>query len=261
MNKVRYLLFISGVISILWIIYPTKSASNNELTAKEIVMKTDGILRGKQSKTLVEMKIFTPGWQRTLKIRSWHKGLEKAFVRIISPPKEAGITSLKIEDKIWNYLPNVEMVMRISPSMLMQSWMGSDFTYDDIVKDSSLVEDYTHTLLGIEYHNNIEVYKIEFKPKPNAPVVWGKIIALIRKDNFLPIQQSYFDERGELIRILKYSEFKWMDDRLYPTFLEMLPMTKEGHKTTVKYLEVLFTKDVDEGIFSLQTLKRDQGGF
>ena len=80
--------------------------------------------------------------QRNLSMKIWTQG-EKALVRIIAPPKEAGTAILKIGRDIWYYLPKMRRTVKVPSSMAMTSWMGSDFTIDDLVKESFLTRDYS----------------------------------------------------------------------------------------------------------------------
>ncbi len=231
-------------------------------TAKEIVKRADDLLRGKENETstaVIEMSITTPNWDRTLRMHTWAKGTEKSLIRIVSPPKEAGNTTLKIKNEMWNYLARTEITIKIPPSMMLQSWNGSDFTNDDLVRSSSMVSDYTHTLLGTEVFQGYDGYIIELIPKPNAPVVWGKIITWIEQSNYVPLKTEYYNEKGELVRVMAFSELKNMHGRFIPTVWEM-KQTKEslsaGRKTTMKILDILFGVNLDEDIFSLRSLEK-----
>ncbi len=231
-------------------------------TAKEIIKRADDLLRGKGNETstaVTEMSITTPNWDRTMRMHTWAKGTEKSLIRIVSPLKEAGNTTLKIKNEMWNYLARTEITIKIPPSMMLQSWNGSDFTNDDLVRGSSMVNDYTHTLLGTEVLQDYEAYSIQLVPKLNAPVVWGKIITRIEQSNYVPLKTEYYNEKGELVRVMTYSELKNMHGRFIPTIWEM-KQTKEsrlaGRKTTLKILDIRFGVDLDEDIFSLRSLEK-----
>lgn len=204
-----------------------------------------------------EMTIKDPRWERTLKLKAWEMRKEKkSFIRILSPPKEKGIGTLKIGLEMWNYLPRVERIIKIPPSMMMQPWMGSDFTNDDLVKESSIVEDYLHRVIGEEKIGGFDAYRVEAVPKPDAPVVWGKILYWVRKKDFIPLKQEFYSERGELIRVMTFSEIKEMGGRVLPTYWEMVPVKKEGRMTTLRILEAEFDIPIPEEIFTLRNLKR-----
>ena len=143
---------------------------------REILDKVEKLLWGSTVQGEYEMTIATPRWQRTIGLRLWMDRPRRSFVRIVSPAKEAGIGSLRIGTEMWNYLPNVERIVKIPPSMMLQPWMGSDFTNDDLVKESSILEDYTHEVIGTVQLDSETVVQIEAVPKPDAAVVWGRIV-------------------------------------------------------------------------------------
>ena len=247
----------AGALLLLWLA-AAAPGWGAELTGTEIVRRAERILRGESNRGTYEMTVTTPRWERTLKLKVWQKGLEKTFIRILEPPKEAGIGSLKLGYQMWNYIPRVERVIKIPPSMMMQPWMGSDFTNDDLVKESSIVHDYTHRLLGVESLGGERAYRVEAVPKPQAPVVWGRIVLWIRQADFMPLRQDYYDERGRLIRRLVFSDFRRLHGRLLPTRWEMIPLTekKKGRRTVIRVLDVEYNIPLDDGIFTLRNLKR-----
>ena len=140
--------------------------------------------------------------------------------------------------------------------MMMQSWMGSDFTNDDLVRESSIVVDYTHQLLGTESIEGRKCYKIELTPKENAPVVWGKVLSWIDTEEFMQMKAEFYDEDGYLVNTMYGKNVKKMDDRLLPSILEVVPADEEGHKTIVEYLDLNFNKPIKESFFSIQNMKR-----
>ena len=226
-----------------------------QLTPQEIVKRADDLLRGDTSQGQYRMSVETPGWKRTLELKAHSIGREKTFIRILSPPKEAGITTLRIENEMWNYLPKVERTIKIPPSMMFQSWMGSDFNNDDLVKESSIVYDYTHKILDEKEAGSHDVYKIELIPLPEAPVTWGKLLLWVRKSDFAPLRDEFYSEHGKLIKVLEYSEIRQMSDRRIPTVWKMTSVTKEGHVTVIEVIDVVYNEPVSESIFTLSNLK------
>lgn len=228
-----------------------------ELTATQIINKADELLRGDTNYGEYEMNITTPHWQRTIKMRVWaDKGKNKSFIHITYPAKEKGITFLKIDYNLWNYLPKIERVIKIPPSMMMQSWLGSDFTNDDLVKESSIVDDYGHKLIGIEAQGEYDVYKIELTPKPDAAVVWGKVIFWVRKKGYIPLREEFYNERGELKKVMTLSEIKKVHTRTIPTRWEMVTIAKPGNRTVFKLIDMKFNIPLSDNIFTLKNLKR-----
>lgn len=227
-----------------------------EPSGRDIIERVERLLWGRTVQARYEMTITTPRWQRTLALRVWVERPRRSFVRILSPAKEAGIGSLRIGTEMWNYLPSVERVVKIPPSMMLQPWMGSDFTNDDLVKESSILEDYTHKLLGTLSVDGQDAYQVEATPKPDAAVVWGRVRYWVRKGDFMPLKQEYFSERGELVRVLSFSELRMLGGRTLPTRWEMRPLAKPGHVTTVVLQDAVFDRPVDEAVFSQSHLQK-----
>ncbi|MBT31128.1 MAG: outer membrane lipoprotein-sorting protein [Thalassobius sp.] len=227
-----------------------------DLSPKEIVKKSDEKLRGTSNKAVMSMKIIRPEWERTMSMKSWSKGNEYALILITAPAKDKGTVSLKRENELWNWMPSIERTIKVSPSMMSQSWMGSDFTNDDLLKESSIVEDYNHTLIGEENVSGFNCYKIEMKPKPDAPVVWGKIVLWVSKEEFHQVKAEYYDEDEYLINVMQGYDPKQMGDRVILSKLEMIPADEEGHKTVLIYEQIDFDVDINENFFSLQNMRR-----
>ncbi len=171
-----------------------------EPDALTVARKCDAALKGKSQHGTASMTVRTPEWQRTLVMTFWYDYPEKTFIRITAPAKDAGTGTLRLGSSMWTYLPMVERVIKIPPSLMLQSWMGSDFTNDDLVKESSLPIDYTHRIEGETVEDGDPCYRLVATPKPDAAVVWGKLVLLIRKSDFLPRREEYYDEHGALIK-------------------------------------------------------------
>lgn len=230
------------------------SGQEQDPSAREIVEKIDELYRSDSSKALMEMEIVTPHWQRTLKMRVWSKGMDKTFIRILEPKKESGMGTLRVENEMWNYLPKTNKVIKIPPSMMMSSWMGSDFTNNDLVREFTFVEDYDFEMTEIE---NPEAgrYYLKCVPHEGLPIVWGHIIVAVRSGDYLPVWQKYYDEKGELAREMFYRDIKTFDDRTIPSVMELIPAAKEGHKTIIRYLEAEFDIKIDDSVFTLRNLR------
>ena len=223
---------------------------------KEIVKQADEKFRGNSSEGEMTMIIKRPSWSRTVSMKNWTLGDEYSLIYITAPAKEKGQVFLKRQKDMWNWVPNIERMIKIPPSMMMQSWMGSDFTNDDLVSQSSLVKDYTHKLLGEETIDSYLCYKIELIPHDDAPVVWGKIIMWISKNNYYWLKTEYYDEDNFLVNTEILSDVKKMDDRTMPTRMEMIPADEEGHKTIIIFDKMKFNIKLKESFFSQQNMKR-----
>lgn len=222
--------------------------------AKAMVKKVDELYRSKSSKALLEMHIETPHWKRTLKMNMWSVGMERTFFRILSPKKERGVATLKLDNEMWNFLPKTNKVIKIPPSMMMGSWMGSDFTNDDLVKEYTFFSDYIFEKVKPGDEKEGLTY-IKCTPKEGLPIIWGHILIAIDEKAELPVWQKYYDEKGELVRVMSFKEVKTFGKWTIPSVLELVPVKKKGKKTVIRYIEAEFDVKVDKKIFSLRNLR------
>ncbi|HKJ41385.1 MAG TPA: outer membrane lipoprotein-sorting protein [Sunxiuqinia sp.] len=227
-----------------------------DIDVKAIVKQADEKFRGQSSHGTMTMTIQRPSWSRTISMKNWTLGTKYSMIYITEPAKERGQVFLKRGNEMWNWVPTIERMIKIPPSMMMQSWMGSDFTNDDLVKESSLVKDYDHSLLGKETLEGYDCYKVQLIPHEDAAVVWGKIIMWISEKDLLWLKAEYYDEDDELINTEILSDIKKMDDRIMPTHLEMIPEDKPGQKTILTFDNIKFNIDINESFFSIQNMKR-----
>jgi hypothetical protein len=225
------------------------------LTAKQVVKKADDNVRGKTAQAEMIIRTVRPTWQREMTVRTWSVGDQYAMIVVKSPVKDKGVAFLKRKKEVWNWVPVLERSIKLPPSMMTQSWMGTDFTNDDLVKESSIVEDYDHSFEGDTLIGDRECYIIRMIPKPEAAIVWGKIIVCIDKKDYVEVHSKFYDEDGELINMMNASEIKMMDGRVIPTHLEMIPVDKKGHKTELIYSSISYNKPLSESFFTLQQMK------
>lgn len=227
-----------------------------EVDIREIVRKSDEKFRGTSSTGTFTMTIERPSWSRSISMKSWSLGTEYSLIYVTAPAQEKGQVFLKRGNEMWNWVPSIERMIKIPPSMMMQSWMGSDFTNDDLVRESSIVKDYDHKLVGEETVENFPCYKIEMIPHEDAPVVWGKVLMWISKKDYLWLKAEYYDEDGALVNTEILSDVKKMDDRVIPTRMEMIPADKKGQKTIMVFENTKFNVPLKEDFFSIQNMKR-----
>ncbi|MEF1192880.1 outer membrane lipoprotein-sorting protein, partial [Vibrio parahaemolyticus] len=200
-------------------------------SAFDIVQKSDQAMRGKSSYSEATMEIVRPDWTRSMTMKSWTKGTELSLVLVTAPAKDKGSASLKRHREMWNWVPSIERVIKIAPSMLSQSWMGSDFTNDDLINQSSIVVDYQHALLGNDSFEGDKVWVIEATAKPDAPVVWNKVTLWISQSTYLQRKVEFYDEFDERVNVLTTYDVKELGGRKIATRMEMKPVDKPGNKT------------------------------
>ncbi len=244
------------ITALVFILFSCSGIVARDPVAKEIIRKADEKSRGKSSQGTMTLTIVRPDWKRSLTFKAWSKGREYSLIYIMTPAKEKGQVFLKRGKEMWNWIPAIERLIKIPPSMMMQSWMGSDFTNDDLVKESSILVDYTHRLTGEERIREQDCYKIELTPLPDAPVVWGKIIVWVTKNGFDTWKAVYYDEDLIPVNTMNAYELKVMGDREIPTILEIIPANKNGHKTVMQINNLIFDMPVSDNFFSQQNMKK-----
>ena len=233
--------------------------NRSDLSVIEIVDRANKALRGDTSHGRLTMTVVTPSWTRKLDIEGWNKGRKLAYIVIHSPPKEKGTVTLRRGDQMWMWMPHVERLLKVPPTMMHSSWQGSDFTYEDLVKADSIVVDYTHRLIEKKNGEEFDLYKIESVPRPEAPVVWGKILfwARVYADGQVAAEREEdYNERGDLMRVVSLSEFEVFDGRRIPTRLECVAPKKPGRKTTLKYHDLRFDVELADSFFSVGRMQK-----
>jgi outer membrane lipoprotein-sorting protein len=247
---------------------PAKDSTNKEKTTSRpliengdpnlsaIIKHIDEMYRSESSISLMTLIVTKPRNKRTLSMKTWTKGEEKALVVIQSPPREKGTATLKIDRNLWNYLPRIKRTIRIPPSMMLASWMGSDFTNDDIVHEASFHKDYNYSLIGQSEDPN--GWLIELEAKPDIVGLWKKLEIVVSKDGRIPLVARYFDRKGRLARTFLYSEVKNFNGHIIPSKLTLIPKDKDkkGHKTEIIYEDIDFNVPVSDRTFSLSNLER-----
>lgn len=223
---------------------------------RAIVQGSFDLMRGTHSEVEMKMSVIRPNWTRSMSIKTWTLGEDYTLVLVTAPARDKGNAFLERKNELWNWFPAIERTIKIPPSMMLQSWMGSDFTNEDMVKETSLVTQYTHKLLRNESVDGELCYMIEATPKPAAPAVWGKVIVWISKSGKYQRRITYYDEDGKLNKTLSLSRVKRMDDRVVPTFFEMTPAGKPGQKTQLEYITMNFTNPIAPSFFSQQNLRK-----
>ena len=232
------------------------TVSGQNLSATEIIKKADEKFNGEKSSLMVmSMTIIRPTWQRTVEFKNWTLDKEYALTLITAPAKDVGQTFLKRGTDMWSWNPSINRLIKLPPSMMSQGWMGSDYTNDDILKESSVVTDYTHEIAGEENIGGRDCYRIKMVAKDDAAVIWGYQTRWVDKKEFLVMKAELFDEEGVLIRTETGSDIKTMDGRVIQTKIELVPADEPGNKTVIAIKEIKFNIPLKETFFSQQNMK------
>jgi len=239
------------------VLTPIPAAAQTDARVLEIIDEVDRLMRGASSRGRMRMEIDTENWSRSLEMSVWSLGTEYSLIRVDSPPREAGTATLKVENEVWNYLPRADRTIKIPPSMMLGSWMGSHFTNDDLVKETRIIDDYDIVISFEGDRDGEEVWEFTMTPKPEAPVIWGRIEQQIRKRDRMPQWTRYYDEDGTLSRSMTFSDYAVMGGRTVPTRTVIEP-ADEDERTVVIYLELEFDVGLEEDFFSLRNLRARQ---
>ncbi|MBK7096111.1 MAG: outer membrane lipoprotein-sorting protein [Saprospiraceae bacterium] len=224
-------------------------------SALEIVKKSDDKFRGISSYSVLKMQIKRADWSREMKMKAWSKGEDESLILITSPKRDQGITFMKKKNEMWNWQPTIQRVIKMPPSMMMQSWMGSDFTNDDLARQSSIVNDYIHKIIGEEKIDGKVCFIIELKPKEDAPVVWGKVKMWISKNDFLQLKAQFYDEDNYLVNTIYSSNIKEIGGRVLPTVMKLVPADEPKNSTTMEYELLEFGVKFKQDFFSVKNMK------
>jgi len=254
MKKIKRSLIAS--LQTLFMLSAFHPAGAQQLSATEIIKKADEKFNGEMSGySVMSMTIIRPTWQRTVEFKSWSLEDDYALTLITAPAREKGQTFLKRGTEMWSWNPAINRLIKLPPSMMSQGWMGSDYTNDDILRESSEVNDYIHSIEGEEEIDGSNCYKIKLTSKVDAEVLWGHQLWWVDKKEFIVLKAELYDEDGYLVRTERGTDLRIMDGRFIPTDIELVPADEEGHKTVLKILEVKFNVKLEESFFSQQNMK------
>ncbi|MDX1812428.1 MAG: outer membrane lipoprotein-sorting protein [Gammaproteobacteria bacterium] len=238
-------------IYVILVLFSSQSLARD---AKEIIKSAIDKYRGETSYSEIEMTIHRPDWERTMSLKAWTQGLDKSLVRITLPKKDAGSGNLLIGDNMWSFTPKINRVIKIPSSMSNQSWMGSDFSNNDIARADDLIDQYNHRLVKEEKIDNRVVYEIESIPHDDAPVVWGKEVLKVRDDDVL-LEHAFYDQDGKLIKKLVTLEIKVFSGRTIPAVQRMQKVETKGEWTEVRVSKAEYGIDIPGRTFTLTRLR------
>ena len=227
---------------------------DGQVDVDAVVKYFEDLYRSDSSISVAKLTVTKPRRKRTLEMKIWTRGEEKALIVIRNPARERGTATLKVDKNLWNYLPRIKRTIRIPPSMMLASWMGSDFTNDDLVKESSYSKDYVYELVGPS--EEPKGWLVRFTAKPDIVGLWNRFELILSEDARVPIEAKYYDRKDRLARVMHWSDVKVFDGRRIPARMTLTPADKEGHITEMVYLDIDFDVRVPEATFSLSNLEQ-----
>ena len=240
---------------LILLLIPFQGPLAQTLDARTLVEDSFNYMRDKSSVSEVVMTVHRPDWERKMTIKAWTRGRKDSLFYIEAPPKDHGNGTLKKGREMWMYNPKINRVIKVPPSMMSQSWMGSDFSNNDLAKSDSLLTDYTHSIIGTEIHDGQTVYLIKSMPKPEAPVVWGMQQLKIRAD-LIWLSQKFFDEDLEAVKAMTTLEIQMLGGKLYPKIWRMRKVSEENKYTELNYTSLVFKSALPDNLFTLTSLRK-----
>lgn len=225
-------------------------------SASEIIERMEEVMRGESSYAEMTMSIERPRYTREMSMRAWALGEEYSLILVTAPARDQGTTFLKRQNEIWNYVPTIDRTIKMPPSMMSQSWMGSDFTNDDLVRESSAVDDYEHRILREESYEGRDAWVLELIPNPETPVVWGKVLMWIDREEYFQLRIENYDQRDELAKTMEFKEIGMLGGRMIPARLVLTPADRPEQRTILNYSNLEFDVDLDPSFFTQQNMRR-----
>lgn len=248
---IRTMLLSCGLVLAL---FATNAMSAEMPKVEDVVRRLDDLYRTSASSGHVELIAKTETQTRHLKMRVWSKGKDKSLIIIDEPAREAGTQTLKVGNNLWNYLPKISRTIRIPPSMMLSSWMGTDFTNDDLVKDTSYERDFDTRIVGRS--TDPKGWKGVMDVMPGVVGRWQKIEWVVNEEATLPVVARFFDRKGRLARTMRFTDVKVMGGRRIPTRVVLETVDQPGHLTELRYLDMKFNVKLPDNLFSLSQLER-----
>lgn len=224
--------------------------------ATQIIRNMEDVMRGESSFVEMTMTIVRPRYERDVSMRAWAMGEDYSLILVTAPARDEGTTYLKRNNEIWNYVPTIDRTIKMPPSMMSQSWMGSDFTNDDLVRESSTVEDYDHRILREEVYQGRDVWVLELVPHPDAPIVWGKVLLWVTKEDTIQLRVENYDQRDELASTIELDQIMEFNGRSIPSRMTLIPEDSPDQRTVIEYEEMDFNIDIDESFFTQSNMRR-----
>lgn len=225
-------------------------------SASEIIERMEEVMRGESSYVEMTMSIERPRYTREVSMKAWAKGEEFSLILITSPARDQGTTFLKRQNEIWNYVLTIDRTIKMPPSMMSQSWMGSDFTNDDLVRESSTVEDYEHRILREESVEGRDTWVLELIPKPDTPVAWGKVLVWVSQEGYLQLRVQNYDQRGNIASTILFDRIRELGGRTIPSRMTLQPADRPEQRTVMTYTAMEFNIDIEESFFTQANMRR-----
>ena len=224
-------------------------------TGEEILKRVDENQLAGNKIVISSMVIHGRRGDRTLKIKSWIQGEEKSFSEYLSPPREAGVKMLKLEDQLWTYYPSTDRTIKIAGHLLRQSVMGSDLSYEDMMEDPELVRMYEAEVVGEETYAERPCWVLQLTAR-TSDVAYQSRKVWVDRERYVPLREERFAKSGELLKTTEVKKVDFEQDRWIPMHLVFKDVLKKGEGTEFMIETIEFDAEIPDYIFSKAALRR-----
>ncbi|MDX8410769.1 MAG: outer membrane lipoprotein-sorting protein [Mariprofundaceae bacterium] len=254
----RHVRLAAGLLGMLLtaVAIPVAADEIGEDRTTTILRAVDDLWRGNSSYSVATMRVQTEHYTRNMKLEGWSKGKEKTLFRILVPLREKGTMTLKSGKHIYTYLPKTDRTIRLTSGMMMGSWMGSHLTNDDLVKEARLEEDFEAAITFEGLRDGKNIIEFTLVPKPDAAVVWGKVVLNVLADSYIPLTEIFYDEDMRIARTFSFTDVRMLGGRQRPAVMRVVPADKPDEFTEFVYEELELNIDIKDSFFGLSQLKR-----
>jgi len=247
-SEIRRWLFLT-VLMIL-----TTGAGAQTADANQIIDKVDANMSADTRIMTSQMEVNSARATRTMEMKTWTIGDEKAFTEYLSPARERGTKMLKLDNQLWIYSPSTDRTIQISGHMLRQSVMGSDLSYEDMMNDKPLLEQYNAAVAGEEMVDGRKCWVITLTAKITdinyyAQKIW------VDQERYVMLKAQQFAKSGKMLKEITLSKVQKVQGRWYPMEFLYKDMLRSGKGTRWTILDIQLDGTIPEHIFNKASLR------
>jgi outer membrane lipoprotein-sorting protein len=248
-------IFTTLALVALFLLIQGSSLPSQQPSARQILERMEAQTRGSSMYAEMTMTTVRPRFTRDVTMKTWSKGDEYSMILITAPARDKGTAYLKRAKEIWNYVPAIDRLIKLPPSMMSQSWMGSDFSNDDLVRESSTLNDFKYRIVNTSEYGGHTCWVLDLIPKEGASVVYGRVRMWVTQEHYIQLKVENYDEKGTLASSVRFSNIRKMGGRMMATEVEIIPADKKGHKTVLRYAEAKFNIPIEDSFFTVQQMR------
>ena len=242
---------------IVFITVMTLSASiyAQDIPAEEIVKRVDANRLSDSKIVVSKMIIHGRRGERTVEAKSWQRNSKDSFTEYLAPARDKGTKMLKLGDRLWTYSPSTDRTILISGHMLRQSVMGSDLSYEDMMEDPFLQNNYTAKIVSIDTILNRPVWILELQAKKES-VSYDKRKIWVDKERFITLKENLYAKSGKILKTIKINSVMKVEGKWIPKTAIYKDELKQGEGTEMIIESIEFNKNIPAYIFSKAALKK-----